>query len=218
VKGRCPAVLGCALLALGAGCSTSPASPALSVRTSEQRAVWARAAYQKNREKAFAPRRFKALFKGDVSPEVGAILRGYLLVWWDGETLTWKTSAPLAGTVGKGVLRRSTEESGAHVPFPGALTERDAVGVLLGALDLPASGRPVEPADAGALIRLDEEGRAVLLDGAGRVVRLELGPGADVDLVPGEGVPRRIKAHGKQGRAQLSLESFGPWPLNEPIP
>ena len=198
--------------------STTSGRPDLKARTSEERAVWARSEYEKNRERAFAPRRFKALFKGDVSPEIGAILRGYLLVWWDGETLTWKTSAPLAGTVGKGVLRRGIERSGAHVPFPGGLTERDAVGVLLGALDFPASGRPVELADAGALIRLDDAGRAALLDGAGRIVRLELGPDANVDLVPGEGVPRRIVAHGKQGRALLSLESYGPWPLDEPIP
>ena len=85
-------------------------------------------------------------------------------------------------------------------------------------LDLPAAGRPVSVAKSGALVRLDDSGRSALLDRSGRIVRLELGPDASVDLEPGDGVPRRIAAHGKQGRAQLSLESFGPWPLDEPIP
>ncbi|MEO6326469.1 MAG: hypothetical protein ABIT01_17935 [Thermoanaerobaculia bacterium] len=211
------AVLSAGLLIAASACSPPPRT-SLQAPAAAGRIEWARSAYEKNREKAFAPRRFKALFKGDISPEVGAILHGYLLVWWDGETLAWKTSAPLAGTVGKGVLRPHADEGGAHVPFPGGLTERDAVGVLLGALDLSSVARPVEIAEGGARIRLDDAGRVAQLDEAGRIVRLELGPDTNVELAPGDGVPRRIAAKGKDGRAQLSLESFGPWPLEEPIP
>lgn len=175
--------------------------------------------YEEIRTRAYSPRRFKALYKGDVSPTIGMIARGYLLLWWDGTTMIWKTSAPLAGTGRMGALRLgSTAGTSVEVPFPGGLTERDAIGVLLGVLDIPAAGRTVETSRSGFRIVLDAEGRAASVDAEGRVTALELGGETRVEFSPGEGVPRRIDARGRDGRAKLSLESYGPWPEGEPIP
>ncbi|MBK9065151.1 MAG: hypothetical protein IPL89_18545 [Acidobacteria bacterium] len=42
--------------------------------------------------------------------------------------------------------------------------------------------------------------------------------GEVVTFQPGAGVPRRIEANGPDGRAVLTLESYGPWPSGEEVP
>ena len=49
----------------------------------DERAGEARGAWERARETAWAPRRFKAVFRGEVSQKVGAIVRGYLSLFWD---------------------------------------------------------------------------------------------------------------------------------------
>lgn len=201
------AVLLAALLA--GGCATvRPVPPSEAERV--------RAAWDHARRAAFGPRRFKAMWKGDVSPTVGMVSHGFLLVWWDGTALTWKASAPLAGNVKGG--RLAAGAPGGAAPFPGRLLPADAIGVLLGALDLPAGGRPVERAGSRYRLFLDGYGRAASLDDDLRVLGLDLPEGTHVTYEPGEGLPHRIDASSRDGHAHLSLESLGPWPEGEPIP
>jgi hypothetical protein len=174
------------------------------------------ASFAAAREAAWAPRRFKALFRGEISPRAGAVVRGFLAVWWDGTSLVWKTSAPLVGAARDGALRRGG--SGAAGLLPGRLEADDALSALLGA---PSRGALFELARAeGDLVRVPLEGgdRSVLLDSAGQVVGLAFPDGAGARLEPGAGVPRRIEVRGPGGGASLSLESYGPWPEGEPIP
>jgi hypothetical protein len=144
-------------------------------------------------------RRFKALFKAEVSPKIGAIGRGYLSVWWDGAagSLSWRASAPIAGSGRGGFLRRGLSDGAA--PFPGRLAPSDLIGCILGVPDAPFS----------ASVAVDRDGRPVELSFAG---------GETVKLQPGEGVPRRIEASGPDGRAILTLESYSAWPASEEVP
>ncbi|MEO8586738.1 MAG: hypothetical protein ABI584_11300 [Acidobacteriota bacterium] len=157
-------------------------------------------AYERLRARAWDPsRRFKALFKAEVSPKVGAIGRGYLSVWWDGPTgtLTWRASAPIAGSGKGGVLR--TGERGGDSPLPGNLEPTDLISCILGA-----------PAEVST--------RSTLLDNQGRVIEMRFPKSEVVSFQPGEGVPRRIEANGPEGRAVLSLESYSAWPAGEEVP
>jgi hypothetical protein len=144
-------------------------------------------------------RRFKALFKAEVSPKVGAIGRGYLSVWWDGPTgtLTWRASAPIAGSGRGGILRKG--ERGGDSPLPGNLDPTDLISCILGA-----------PADGST--------RSALLDNQGRVVEMSFPKSEIVSFQPGEGGPRRIEANGPDGRAVLTLESYSSWPASEEVP
>jgi hypothetical protein len=173
--------------------------------------------YEQLRWASYAPRRFKALFSGEVSRGLG-VARGYLSVFWDGSTLSWQTSAPLSGGITRGTLGLDTEPGGGNALFPGSLTARDAVGALLGVLDLPAADRPVDRRGGRLRLHLDDDGRIAVLDDSGRVIGLEFPGGVSVRFEPGEGVPRRIDASGKSGRASLKLESLAPWPEGEPVP
>ena len=175
-----------------------------------------RTAWEKKRASAFSSRRLKAMWKGNVSPTVGTVMHGYFLVWWDGETLVWKASAPLAGNVRSGTLRAGAEEG--TTPFPSRIRPADAIGVLLGALDLSAIARPVERIGDGYRLFLDGYGRAATLDPKLSVVALELPGPTRVTYVPGQGLPREIEAISRDGRARLELESLAPWPEGEPIP
>lgn len=176
-----------------------------------------REGWQRARAAAWAPdRRVKAMFKGDVSPTVGAAAHGYLLFWWDGVTLSWKASAPLAGDVRGGRLSAAGERG--PNPLPMKLGPEDAIGVLLGVLDLPAAGRPVERVRDRYRLFLDGYGRVAVLDTRLSVVGLELPNGTRVSFGPGEGLPRRIEAASPDGRARLALESLAPWPAEEPVP
>ncbi|MCM3878086.1 MAG: hypothetical protein NEA02_16940 [Thermoanaerobaculia bacterium] len=144
-------------------------------------------------------RRFKALFKAEVSPRAGAIGRGYLSVWWDGATgtLTWRASAPIAGSGKGGVLRKG--KRGGDSPLPGNLDPTDLISCILGS---PAEGST----------------RSTLLDNQGRVVEMRFPKSEVVAFQPGEGVPRRIEANGPDGRAVLTLEAYSSWPESEEIP
>lgn len=171
--------------------------------------------YEKLRQKAYAKRRFKALFQGDVSPKAGAIAHGYLSIWWDGESLIWRTSAPVAGS-GRGGTLRLESGSEADTPFEGGLSGRDAIGALLGVLDLPPTG-PAVPTLHVYRVPLDTE-RSAFLSADGTVVRLEFPGSVEVVFNPGEGVPRRIVANSPKGRAVLDLVSYGAWPKDEAVP
>lgn len=184
--------------------ATSPADPA--------RAEQAVAAWQAAREKAWAPRRFKALYGGVVSQTVGATARGYVALWWDGSRLHYKSSAPLAGAGSSGTLSRL----GGGSPLPGVADPSAAIGVVLGVLDAAADRSRVTL--DGTLTRLPLEGGAfAFLDPEGRVVKLFLGS-TEVRYEPGTGLPRSIDVRGHEGSAKLSLESYGPWPADEPLP
>lgn len=164
-------------------------------------------AYEAGRLKAWDPsRRFKALFRAEVSPNVGAVGRGYLSVWWDGasQALTWRTSAPIAGAGRGGVLRMEESGRGAGAgesapPFSARLSARDLIASILGTPNGPPSS-------------------SVSLDELGRVVMMRFPGDETVALQPGEGVPRHIEAKGRDGRAILTLESYAPWPTSEQIP
>lgn len=130
---------------------------------------------------------------------MGAIGRGYLSVWWDGPTgtLTWRASAPIAGSGRGGVLRKG--ERGGDSPLPGSLDPTDLISCILGT---PAEGST----------------RSTLLDNQGRVIEMRFPKSEVVSFQPGEGVPRRIEANGPEGRAVLSLEAYSAWPVGEEVP
>jgi hypothetical protein len=177
-------------------------------------------------------RRFKALFKAEVSPKVGAIGRGYLSVWWDGATgtLHWRASAPIAGSGRGGFLRKGLGAAGADAgqaiadgdgasPFPGRLASSDLIACVLGVPESALSfSSPFEETRRGWRARIDDSKRSVLVDREGKPIELSFPNDETVKLQPGEGVPRRIEANGPEGRAVLTLESYSSWPEGEPVP
>jgi hypothetical protein len=88
---------------------------------------------------------------------------------------------------------------GADSPLPGGLASSDLIACILGTPDAPPSPSSV-------------------LDAQGRVVEMRFPNGEVVGFQPGSGVPRRIEANGPDGRAVLTLESYGPWPSGEEVP
>ena len=213
---------------LESGCgSGAPAKPPSSLSPTA-----VRDSYERARERAWDPsRRFKALFKAEVSRNVGAISRGYLSVWWNAATgtLTWRSSAPLAGAGRGGFLRKGKrdgeegDDGGAPGPrqslLPGRLTSDDLLACVLG---VPESALSLssffEEAPRGWRARVDDSKRSVLLDREGEPIELSFPNDETVKLQPGEGVPRRIEANGPEGRAVLTLESYSSWPEGEPVP
>jgi hypothetical protein len=191
------------------------------------------AAYERVRVHAWDPsRRFKALFKAEVSRNVGAISRGYLSVWWnaaDGR-LTWRSSAPIAGAGRGGFLRMGMSAAGGHdghaivdrdgtSPFPGKLASSDLIACILGTPDASASpSSGFEETSRGVRVRIDASKRTALLNREGMPIELSFPNGETVKLQPGEGVPRRIEANGPEGRAVLVLESYSSWPEGELVP
>ncbi len=193
------------LLVLGACRSAGPAG----VPARPEEAARVLASVLAAREEAWRPRRFQALFRGEVSPKVGVAVRGYLTLQWDGEALGWQVSAPLAGVVRAGVLRRT--EGGAEGLLPGRLAAPDVLAALFGVPEeaptaegaaVLRNGRFVLPLPSG-------EGRAVLASRSGQIDGLLLPDGVRVELTPGAGLPRRIAIRGPEGNAVLTLESFG---------
>jgi len=204
---RRAAPLAAALIALVAACRTAGPAAAPADAASTSRAL---AAVLAARDAAWRPRRFQALYRGEVSPRVGAILRGYLALRWDGEALSWRASVPLAGGGRSGVLRRQGGDAGEL--FPGRLEAVDVLATLLGVPEeaprgegaVVRGGRVALPLPSGA-------GRAVLVSSSGEVTGLLLPDGVRVELTPGSGVPRAIAVKGPEGNALLTLESYGPW-------
>ncbi len=85
----------------------------------------------------------------------------------------------------------------------------------------PPLSKRLAPSDLIACILGTPDGplsSSVSLDEQGRVVAMRFPGGDVVTLEPGEGVPRRIEAKGRDGRAILTLESYKPWPPSEEIP
>lgn len=141
-------------------------------------------------------------------------MRGYLSVWWDGQSMRWKTSAPLAGAAQSGVLRLTGGSSGDDTPL--LLPGRDAIGAVLGVLNRP--GGEISSAGGATLVAL-EGGRLAVLDGKGNIVELRFpADRVTVTLEPGAGVPRRIEATSPEGIVVLVLESYLPWPEGEKVP
>jgi hypothetical protein len=163
---------------------------------------------------------------------VGAIARGYLSVWWNAaaDTLTWRSSAPIAGVGRGGFLRKGMGAAGADAghaiadgdgtsPFPGKLASFDLIACILGTPDAPASqSLPFEETPRGVRMHIDVSKRTALLDREGRPIELSFPNNETVKLQPGEGVPRRIEANGPEGRAVLTLESYSSWPEGELVP
>ena len=200
-----------AVVLLAASCATAP--PAVPLDAGDAEAWTAR--WESRRAAAYGPRRLKALYRGEAAPKIGVIARGYLSVWWDGATLVWKASAPLAGDLRGGTLSAA---GGGASPFPGRLKAGDAIGALLGVLDLPAGGRPVERVGDAVRIRLDAEGREALFGKDGRLTGLKFPDGTRVALEPASPLPLRLDAAGPGGTASLVLESWADWPEGEAIP
>lgn len=84
-------------------------------------------------------------------------------------------------------------------PLSMRLPAADLIACILGTPDAPPS-------------------TSTILDGQGRVVEMRFPNGEVVAFQPGSGVPRRIEANGPDGRAVLTLESYGPWPAGEEVP
>jgi hypothetical protein len=185
-------------------------------------------AYEAARVRAWDPtRRFKALFRAEASPKVGAIGRGYLSVWWDGASggLEWRLSAPIAGSGRGGILRTERRKEDAAVgdaealPLPGKLAAADLIACILGTPAAPAPpSSPFEETPRGWSLRIEGTKRTALLDRDGHVIEMHFPNGEVVSFQPGEGVPRRVEAKGPDGRAVLVLESYGPWSVGEEVP
>ena len=197
-----------ALLVLGACRSAGPAG----VPAGPEQTAQALASVSAAREAAWRPRRFQALFRGEVSPKVGVAVRGYLTLRWDGEVLAWKVSAPLAGAGREGVLRRAG--GGAEGLLPGRLSADDVLAAIFGVPEETPSGEGASVLRDGRLVLPlpSGEGRAVVVSAAGEIAGLLLPEGVRVELTPGAGLPRRIAIRGPEGNAVLTLESFGALP------
>ncbi|MCL4808411.1 MAG: hypothetical protein KJ062_11580 [Thermoanaerobaculia bacterium] len=210
---RPAAALAAALLSVAACRTAGP--PALPAPPSATAA--AVSAVVAARDEAWGQRRFKALYRGEVSPRLGVAVRGYLSLFWDGEALVWRTSMPVAGSGRSGVLSRSGSDSGEL--FPGRLAAGDVLAAVLGAPEaLPTGEGAVVRGERVELKLPTGEGRTVLVSPAGEITGLVLPAGVRVELSPGVGVPRRIEMKGREGRAVLTLESYGPWPEGEEAP
>ncbi len=99
------------------------------------------------------------------------------------------------------------------------LSAPDIIACILGTPDVPAApSLPFEETPSGVRLLLDGSTRSVLVDRGGKPIEFLFPGGEVVTLQPGDGVPRRIEANGPDGRAVLTLESYGPWPLGEEVP
>jgi hypothetical protein len=199
---RRPAALALALLA--AACATAPPPVPLSGAEAGPFVE----AWEKRRAEAYAPRRLKALYRGEAATKLGLSVRGYLAIYWDGTTLVWRTSVPLAGNVREGSLRRDGAAVGEASPFPAGLSAADVVGSLMGVLDLSAAGRPVARVGPDVRLSLDDAGREALLAPDGTRVTLEAA----------SPFPARLAVKGPRGKARLALESWAAWPEGEAVP
>ena len=207
------AIAAAALLALAScrttGPSSVPADPAVAANGVS--------AVLSARDRAWAPRRFMALFKGEVFPNAGVSVRGYLSLFWDGVTLTWRASVPLGGAGRTGTVRRSGGDAAGLLP--GRLAAGDLLSALLGVPEEAPTGEgAVVHGERLQLALPSGDGRSVLVSPSGAVTGLVLPAGVRVEFSPGEGLPRRIEVRGPEGRALLTLESYGPWPEGEEAP
>ncbi len=215
---RRPAAVAAAALLVATSCRTAgPSAGPAAVPADSGRTVGALVTVLAARDVAWSPRRFKALFRGEVSARAGLTVRGYLALFWDGESLAWRASVPLAGTPRSGVIRRAGSE--VSELFPGRLAGADLLAVLFGVPEEPPSGEGAFVRGGRIGLKLPSGGgRAVLVPPSGGVTGLLLPGGVSVELSPGDGLPRRIELTGPEGRALLTLESYGDWPAGEEVP
>lgn len=105
------------------------------------------------------------------------------------------------------------------LPLAARLSAQDLVACILGTPAPPAEpSLPFEETPRGVRLRIDASKRTALLNSDGKPVELTFPDGEVVALEPGAGVPHRIEAKGPDGRAALTLESYGPWPSGEQVP
>lgn len=208
---RRAALAAAVLLAFAPACrSAGPAA----VPAGPERTAQSLAAVLAARDRAWAPRRFKALYRGEVAPKAGLALRGFLSLFWDGASLEWRASVPLAGTPRSGTIRRG--DADASGLFPGPLAASDVLAALLGVPEELPTGEGALLREGRVELRLPSGGgRAVLVSADGSVTGLALPGNVRVELLPGPLVPGRIEVSGREGTAVLSLESYGPWPEGE---
>jgi len=95
--------------------------------------------------------------------------------------------------------RGGAASSDSAPPLSARLSPPDLIACVLGMPDAPLSP-------------------SVVLDAHGNVVEVRFPNGEVVGFQPGSGVPRRIEANGPDGRAVLTLETYGPWPTGEEVP
>lgn len=106
-----------------------------------------------------------------------------------------------------------------RLPLSVRLSAPDLISCILGAPAAPADpSSPFEETPGGLRMRVDGSKRSVLLNRAGQPTELSFPSGEVVALEPGAGVPRRIEARGPDGRAVLTLETYGPWATDEKVP
>ncbi len=203
-----------ALALAAAACATAP--PPVPLTAAEAGPYVS--AWDRRRAEAYAPRRLKALYRGEAAGKLGVSARGYLTIWWDGTTLHWRTSAPLAADVREGSLRRGGGVPREATLFPPGLSAADIVGCLLGVLDLSADGRPVSRVGPAIRLSLDDAGREAYLSADGAVTGLRFPDGTRVTLEAASPLPVRLSAKGPGGSAKLVLESWATWPESEPAP
>ena len=183
---RGAAVAAAALLALAScrtvGPAAVPADPVLTAR--------AVSAVLAARDEAWGPRRFKALFRGEVSPKVGMTVAGLprpLLGRRDALLAGLRPARRAPGAPAR--LRRSGGEAGEL--FPGRLAAADVLSVLLGVPEESPSGEGAVVRGGRVELKLPSgDGRAVLVSPFGR------GHGAR----PPVRRPRGVRARGPESR------------------
>ena len=111
------------------------------------------------------------------------------------------------------------EADDAGPPLSKRLAPADLIACILGTPEAAASpSSPFDETPRGLRLRVDGSKRSVLLNADGKPIELSFPNGEVVTLQPGAGVPHRIEANGPDGRAVLSLETYGPWPPGEEVP
>lgn len=204
-----PGVL--ALFLVLSGCQT--ASPRVEPVSGEE-LVRLRSLVASWQEKAFSPRRLKALYSVETNPKVGPIMRGYVSFFWDGETLVWRASAPMAGNVRGGTIERDGFESTGLLPLD--IPAADVVGVFLGVPGWDIVNSPVFAAKDG--YRLVSGTREMVFSPGRGVLSQSLPNRISATFEPGDGLPRAITVAGPDGKAVFRMQSLLPWPAGEGVP
>ncbi len=105
-----------------------------------------------------------------------------------------------------------------NLPLAAKLSAPDLIACILGTPAAPAEpSLTFEETPRGLRLRVDASKRTALLNEEGEPVELSFPNGEVVTLQPGAGVPHRVEAKGPDGRAVLTLESYGPWPPGEEV-
>ena len=178
-------------------------------------------AYETARVRAWDPsRRFKALFRAEVSPKVGAIGRGYLSVWWDG-----RNRLPCMARLG---ADRGERKSGTSQKRRVAEATRRCRTLVL-PTSLPAFWAGVRPpiclasssfeeTPRGLRLRIDDSNRTVL-DDQGRVVEMRFpnGPRSSRSS-PARAFRGASRRTGRTAARSSRSRATASWPAGEEVP